>query len=432
MARNNRLLRRFGAGAATAALALGGLTLSSPQAAAQDWSECLQGSSDTQAVFERAARIGGVPSDVLLGVGYLSSRWNQHAGVPSTSGGYGVMHLSDQAVTPLSRPAKGDSNRGLAERAGTLQVAAELTGYSADSLKRDHVANICGGAAVLASYQPNTTAQQPDAWSKAVALYAGTATEDEALQYADMVFDVLRSGASETTDTGDTVTLAARPQVAVDTQAVESTGQLEPGIDEAECPSTISCEIIEAQYRSTGPAPTQYVNYDLADRENDLSIDYLVVHNTECTYDRCIQLIKGEVEPNRFVSWHYTLRSADGHVAQHVGWLRRHAPERLGGDAVIQPGQGRLQPWSARAGRHPAGRREGDRLLGRPPQAGPRCEHLRRCGRARVVPALHHRPAARCLEQSGGALRRHRRRERGPAVRRHGLRCAAQRCQRDH
>ncbi|MDQ3506067.1 MAG: hypothetical protein M3446_10270, partial [Actinomycetota bacterium] len=89
MARNNRLLRRFGAGAATAALALGGLTLSSPQAAAQDWSECLQGSSDTQAVFERAARIGGVPSDVLLGVGYLSSRWNQHAGVPSTSGGYG-------------------------------------------------------------------------------------------------------------------------------------------------------------------------------------------------------------------------------------------------------------------------------------------------------------------------------------------------------
>jgi N-acetyl-anhydromuramyl-L-alanine amidase AmpD len=318
MARNNRLLRRFGAGAATAALALGGLTLSSPQAAAQDWSECLQGSSDTQAVFERAARIGGVPSDVLLGVGYLSSRWNQHAGVPSTSGGYGVMHLSDQAVTPLSRPAKGDSNRGLPERVGTLRVAAKVTGYSADRLKRDHVANICGGAAVLASYQPATTAQQPAAWSKAVARYSGTAAEEEAAEYADMVFDVLRSGASETTDTGDTVTLAARPQAAVDTPAVGSFDGLEPGIDRAECPSTITCEVIEAQYRSTGPSPTQYVNYDLADRENDISIDYLVVHNTECTYDRCIQLVKGEVEPNRFVSWHYTLRSADGHVAQHV------------------------------------------------------------------------------------------------------------------
>ena len=199
-----------------------------------------------------------------------------------------------------------------------LPVASDVTGFSADRLKSDHVANICGGAAVLASYQPATTAQQPAAWSKAVALYAGTDAEDEALQYARMVFDVLRSGASETTDTGDTVTLDARPQAAVDTQAVESAGLLEPGIDKAECPSTLTCEIIEAQYRSTGPAPTQYVNYDLADRENDLSIDYLVVHNTECTYDRCIQLIKGEVEPNRFVSWHYTIRSADGHVAQHV------------------------------------------------------------------------------------------------------------------
>ena len=305
-------------GGAAAALAVGALTFSSPPAAAQDWSECLQGPSDTQAVFERAAGISGVPADVLLGVGYLSSRWSQHAGVPSTSGGYGVMHLTDVPLTPSSSPAKGDTNRGLPERAGTLLVAAEVTGYSTDRLKTDHVANICGGAAVLASYQPATTAQQPAAWSKAVALNAGTDVEDEALDYARMVFDVLRSGASQTTDTGDTVTLAARPEAALDTQAVKSAGLLEPGVDEAECPTTITCEVIEAQYRSTGPEPTQYVNYDLADRENDLSIDYLVVHNTECLYARCIQLIKGEVEPNRFVSWHYTIRSADGHVAQHV------------------------------------------------------------------------------------------------------------------
>lgn len=318
MARKNRIIQVFGAGVVAAALAFGGVAVTSPQAAAQDWGQCLQGSSDTQAVFERAARISGVPVDVLLGVGYLSSRWNQHVGVPSTSGGYGVMHLSDLPVTPSSSPAKGDPNRGLPERAGTLREAVEVTGFSADRLKSDHVANICGGAAVLASYQPATTGQQSVAWSKAVALYAGTAAEDEALQYADLVFDVLRSGATETTDTGDTVTLAAHPKATVDTRAVESAGLLEPGIDEAECPSTIDCEVIEAQYRSTGPSPTQYVNYDLADRDREISIDYLVVHNTECTYDVCIQLIKGELEPDRFVSWHYTIRSADGHVAQHV------------------------------------------------------------------------------------------------------------------
>ena len=318
MSRLSRAPRWLGATSVVGLMAASFTALASTPAQATDWSECLHGSSDTQAVFERAAAISGVPADVLLGVGYLSSRWSQHAGVPSTSAGYGVMHLTDVAVTPSSRPSKGDSNRDLPARAGTLTVAAEVTGYSTDRLKTDHAANICGGAAVLASYQPTTAAQQPEAWSKAVALYAGTDVEDEALDYADMVFDVLRSGASETTDAGDTVTLAARPAAALDTRAVQSAGLLEPGIDEAECPATIACEIIEAQYRSTGPAATQYVNYDLADRENDLSIDYLVVHNTECLYAACIQLIKGEVEPNRFVSWHYTIRSADGHVAQHV------------------------------------------------------------------------------------------------------------------
>ena len=91
-----------------------------------------------------------------------------------------------------------------------------------------------------------------------------------------------------------------------------------PGIQELECPRTIECDVVEAQYRKTGPAATQYVNYDLADREKDLSVDYLVVHNTECTYDVCTRLIKGEAEPDRFVSWHYTIRSKDGHTDQHV------------------------------------------------------------------------------------------------------------------
>ena len=207
---------------------------------------------------------------------------------------------------------------------GTLPVAAEVTGFSADRLRTDHVANICGGAAVLASYQPTTTAQQPEAWSKAVALYAGTDVEDEALDYADMVFDVLRSGASETTDAGDTVTLAARPAAALDTQAVQSAGLLEPGIDEAECPATIACEIIEAQYRSTGPAATQYVNYDLADRENDLSIDYLVVHNTECLVRRVhpADQGRGRAQPVRVLALHHSLGRRPRRPA------RRHAQRR--------------------------------------------------------------------------------------------------------
>jgi N-acetyl-anhydromuramyl-L-alanine amidase AmpD len=310
--------RLLGAGASVGALVLAGLTLTTPTAAAQDWSECLRGPADTQATFERAARVSGVPEDVLLAVGYLGSRWSQNDGAPSTSGGYGVMHLTDAPVTAEPSAAKGDGNRGLPDRAGSLPLAADLTGIGAARLRNDHVANICGGAAVLASYQPATTAQRPAAWSKAVALNAGTAAEDEAVHYARLVFDVLRTGATETTDTGDTVTLSARPAATLDTQAVDNSRLLMPGVQEVECPTTIECDVVEAQYRKTGPAPTQYVNYDLADREKDLSVDYLVVHNTECTYDVCTKLITGEEQPNRFVSWHYTIRSEDGHVDQHV------------------------------------------------------------------------------------------------------------------
>ncbi len=50
-----------------------------------------------------------MPEDVLLAVGYLGSRWSQHEGASSTSGGYGVMHLTDRPVTARSTPAKGDS-----------------------------------------------------------------------------------------------------------------------------------------------------------------------------------------------------------------------------------------------------------------------------------------------------------------------------------
>ncbi len=145
---------RLGVGASVGALALAGLALITPSAAAQDWSACLEGPSDTQATFERAARVSGVPEDVLLAVGYLGSRWSHNDGAASTSGGYGVMHLTDQPVTAEPSAAKGDRNRGLPDRAGSLPLAADITGIGTARLRNDPVANICGGAAVLASYQP--------------------------------------------------------------------------------------------------------------------------------------------------------------------------------------------------------------------------------------------------------------------------------------
>jgi hypothetical protein len=72
-------------------------------AQATDWSTCLNGSTDRQAVFARAAERSGVPQSILLGVSFMESRWDDHDGAPSTSSGYGPMHLtsaSGSAWTP--------------------------------------------------------------------------------------------------------------------------------------------------------------------------------------------------------------------------------------------------------------------------------------------------------------------------------------------
>ena len=55
-----------------------------------------------QADFVAAARDAGVPESVLLGVSYLESRWDTNRWAPSTSGGYGPMHLTDSSVTVAS------------------------------------------------------------------------------------------------------------------------------------------------------------------------------------------------------------------------------------------------------------------------------------------------------------------------------------------
>ncbi|MBA3948042.1 MAG: N-acetylmuramoyl-L-alanine amidase, partial [Herpetosiphonaceae bacterium] len=60
-----------------------------------------------QAAFAAAAKETGVPERVLLAVSYNVSRWEQHSGAPSTSGGYGVMHLRDLSALQHS-DAKGD------------------------------------------------------------------------------------------------------------------------------------------------------------------------------------------------------------------------------------------------------------------------------------------------------------------------------------
>ncbi|MEU8146394.1 N-acetylmuramoyl-L-alanine amidase [Nonomuraea sp. NPDC048901] len=77
-----------------------------------------------------------------------------------------------------------------------------------------------------------------------------------------------------------------------------------------ECPASLACEWMPAAYKRTGKG--DYGNHDTLNGPR--RIDYIVIHDTEGTYGG----VPSMVNDPEYVSWHYTIRSSDGHVAQHV------------------------------------------------------------------------------------------------------------------
>ncbi|MFJ1969870.1 N-acetylmuramoyl-L-alanine amidase [Streptomyces sp. NPDC087903] len=289
-----------------------------------------------QPAFAAAAAEYHVPQSVLLGVSYLQSRWDTHAGAPSVTGGYGPMHLTDARTVLAEAPhhsdatedARGDSARAplhpvteipasseLPARLTTLPKAAELTGLSPEALRTDPAANLAGGAALLAAAQKDLgepPSEDPADWYGAVARFSGADDSATAAAYADDVYAVLRSGETRTTDTGQRVVLAGRPDLSPDTSQLGRTGLRTVKAGGTECPSSVSCEWIPAPYEEFGDS--DYGNHDLGDRPASQSIRYIVVHDTEGAWNGVLNLVQ---DPT-YVSWNYTLRSTDGHIAQHV------------------------------------------------------------------------------------------------------------------
>ncbi|MFJ1588501.1 N-acetylmuramoyl-L-alanine amidase [Streptomyces sp. NPDC088197] len=299
-----------------------------------------------QQAFTDAAKAYHVPQSVLLGVSYLESRWDGHQGMPSVTGGYGPMHLTDTRTALADFPSKGmgdgaDDGRGddtrpmistataqapdlaaLPASYTTLDRAATLTGLSAGALREDAATNVAGGAALLADTQKSLgepLSSDPADWYAAVARYSGADDTATAAAFADDVFDVLKQGQTRTTDAGQRVTLAAAPAVRPAAGQAARIGLKQVNAAGTECPSGLGCEWIPAPYEDTGGG--DYGNYDKADRPNTEKIDTIVIHDTEGYWDTALQLVQ---DPT-YLAWHYTVRSSDGHIAQHlntkdVGW----------------------------------------------------------------------------------------------------------------
>ncbi|MBE3014668.1 N-acetylmuramoyl-L-alanine amidase [Microbispora sp. NEAU-D428] len=261
-----------------------------------------------EAAFGEAAKATGVPESLLKAVAYMLSRWDDHQGRPSSDGGYGVFDLSDG--TPVTGDGAGKGRTAVSK--SQLAAAAELTGLTADALRREPNANICGGAALLASYHDG--GDDLSSWRDAVARFG--AKQD----FVRQVYQTLRTGESRVTTDGQTMTLAADESIALP----QTKAAADPGAD---CPSGLDCELIPAPYARHVPADpddtTRYGNHDIADRTGPggPKLDYIVIHDTEGYYDSSVRLVQ---DPT-YMAWNYTIRSSDGHIAQHldakdVGW----------------------------------------------------------------------------------------------------------------
>ncbi|MGW4025198.1 N-acetylmuramoyl-L-alanine amidase, partial [Streptomyces sp. NPDC005009] len=165
-------------------------------------------SARLQHAFATAAAEYDVPQSVLLGVSYLQSRWDAHAGAPSVTGGYGPMHLTDARTAlaasdhhasgaedprgdearPSKRPeARAARTEELPARLTTLPRAARLTGLSPERLREDPAANVAGGAALLADAQRRLgepKSDDPAARYAAGALVSGAVDTASATPYA--------------------------------------------------------------------------------------------------------------------------------------------------------------------------------------------------------------------------------------------------------
>ena len=216
--------------------------------------------------FKAASQQYGVPESVLLAVSYAETRWDDHQGKASTSGGYGPMHLT--AVDPAEavdlsggeKVAKGESLR-------TLVQGSELTGLDPAALRNDTAANIAGGAALLAEYQrslelPVGASTSAADWYGAISSYAGAADKTSASAFADDVYAIMARGAARTTNTGQQIVMPALQVTPAKSQIGRCAARGHQGRRGDGVPHDDRLRVAAGSL--PGTAPGDYGNHDLA------------------------------------------------------------------------------------------------------------------------------------------------------------------------
>ncbi|MEU5216160.1 N-acetylmuramoyl-L-alanine amidase [Streptomyces sp. NPDC020807] len=349
--RRDRKKKRIMYGAAAAVVAtatIGTLAIASPGLVGAAGDAKATGDASLQEQFASAAREFDVPQSVLMAVSYRQTRWESHDGLPSTTGAYNVMGLTDVDPEDIEQPS--DEERlahlnasGKAEiektfnkakalaalpketvdtddpRLHTLDKAAGLIDSSTEAVQNDTTASIRAGAALLAEYQKQAGAElsdDPGAWYPAVARYSQSPDRKGADLFAKRVFESIRTGEQALTTDGESVALPADPavepvkpsNVPLAASFADTTAAPAP-----ECPTTgLVCDFRPAEVPSTGQR-----NYTLANRAKgtQLDISRIVIHDTEGSYDGTIATFQSATAKG---SAHYLIRANDGLVTQMV------------------------------------------------------------------------------------------------------------------
>ncbi len=83
----------------------------------------------------------------------------------------------------------------------------------------------------------------------------------------------------------------------------------------ADCPSTINCVVIPAPYVANGGDVTDYGNYDLTNRPHDMTINNIVIHDTEGTLQSALDHFQ---DTHAYVSINYIIDAANNRIIEEV------------------------------------------------------------------------------------------------------------------
>ena len=209
----------------------------------------------------------------------------------------------------------------------TLARASKLTGISERRLRADAVANVCGGAAVLARYQREAGGARTSATGRPRSrATAGPTTGRRALRFAEQVFRVIRAGQGphhQRRRAGGAARQLRRPgsiEPAVPRLGLPAVGgwparTARPAWVASGCPRRTSTTARRLATTATTTWPTG---------QQDMDIDYIVIHDTEATRNRTLELVN---DPDvRLVALHAALGRRSHRPARRQ--LRRRLARR--------------------------------------------------------------------------------------------------------